>query len=189
MFINKDAVEYIKSDYYRYTGKKSSFIKIIIYLLIARNHCFNYLFWLRLASKKNCLSHLATFVHNRLSVKYGIHIPVTTNIGYGFYIGHGVSIVINGQTKIGNNVNISQFLSIGSNKDTPATIGDNVYIGPHVCIVEDVKIGSNVTIGAGAVIVNDVTDWSTVVGVPAKNIGINKHPEYIKNRWSFNSVG
>ena len=52
MFINKDAVEYIKSDYYRYTGKKSSFIKIIIYLLIARNHCFNYLFWLRLASKK-----------------------------------------------------------------------------------------------------------------------------------------
>jgi hypothetical protein len=29
---------------------------------------------------------------------------VTTKIGYGFYIGHGVGVVINGGTTIGNNV-------------------------------------------------------------------------------------
>ena len=46
--------------------------------------------------------------------------------------------MINGKTIIGNNVNVSQFLSIGSTKGTPATIGDNVYIGPNVCVVEDV---------------------------------------------------
>ena len=71
---------------------------------------------------------------------------------------------------IGNNCNVSQFLSIGTNKRTPATIGDNVYIGPNVCIVEDVKIGNNVTIGAGAVVTKDIPDNATTAGVPAKVI-------------------
>lgn len=181
--VDKSIVDYIKSDFYRYTGRKVSLLRIIVYLFRGHNHCFNYLFWLRLASKKSLISGFASFMHNRLSDKYGIQIPACTKIGYGFYIGHGVGIVINGGTIIGNNVNISQFLSIGTNKETPAIIGDNVYIGPHVCIVEDVIIGNNVTIGAGAVVVRNVPNNVTVVGVPAKVIGENKHPEYINNRW------
>lgn len=74
-------------------------------------------------------------------------------LGYGFYIEHGVAIVINPQTKIGNNCNISQGLTIGSNHGAPAPIGDNVYIGPGVCIVENVTIGNNATIGVGAVVI------------------------------------
>ena len=124
-------------------------------------------------------------MHKHLTTKYGIQIPRTTKIGYGFYIGHGIGIIINGKTVIGNNVNISQFLSIGSNKGTPAVIGDNVYIGPNVCIVEDVRIGNNTTIGAGAVVVKDAPDNTTVVGCPAKIIGENKHPEYVHNRYVF----
>jgi len=112
-----------------------------------------------------------------------MQIPSVTNIGYGFLIGHGIGVVINSRTRIGNNVNISQFLSIGSFNDTPAIIGDNVYIGPHVSIVEDVIIGNNAIIGAGAVVVHDVQENSTVVGSPAKKVGENKHPEYIAFRW------
>jgi serine O-acetyltransferase len=41
--------------------------------------------------------------------------PLTTKIGYGFYMGHQRCMVINGSTIIGNNVNVSQFLNIGSN--------------------------------------------------------------------------
>ena len=104
-------------------------------------------------------------------------------IGYGLYIGHGVGIVINSGTKIGNNVNISQFLSIGTNHDTPAVIGDNVYIGPNVSIVEDVIIGNNSIVGAGSVVVHDVQENSTVVGCPAKKIGENNHPENIARPW------
>ena len=92
-------------------------------------------------------------------------------------------MVINGGTTIGNNVNISQFLSIGTNKHTPATIGDNVYIGPNVCIVEDVKIGNDTIIAAGSVVIRDIPQNSTAVGCPAKVIGKNKHPEYVHNRW------
>lgn len=93
-----------------------------------------------------------------------------TKIGEGLYIGHGIGIIINGKTNIGHHCNISQFLTIGSNKGTPAVIGDNVYIGPSVCIVEDVKIGNNVKIGAGTVVVKDIPDNCTSVGNPNRII-------------------
>lgn len=177
--------EYILSDYQRYVGRKGGVRDILLYLLFRRNHCFNYCFWLRLASRKNILYPLAILMHRRLTIKYGLQIPRSVKIGYGFYIGHGIGIVINGGTVIGNNVNVSQFLSIGTNKRTPATIGDNVYIGPNVCIVENVKIGNNSCIAAGAVVIKDVPDNTTVAGCPAKIIGENKHPEYVHNRYEL----
>ena len=177
--------KYIQSDYYRYTGKKCSPFKLFIKAVFGVNHCFRYSFWLRMSIKGRFWGVISRQLHKHYSIKYGIQIPVTTKIGYGFYIGHGVGVVINGGTTIGNNVNISQFLSIGTNKHTPATIGDNVYIGPNVCIVEDVKIGSNTTIGAGSVVIRDIPENSTAVGCPAKVIGENKAPQYIHNKWGL----
>lgn len=175
--------KYIKSDYYRYYGKISSWYKILFIALFSTNHCFRYLFWYRLTQLNGIICKIARVMHYHYSIKYGIQIPRSTKIGYGFYIGHGVGIVINQGTVIGNNVNISQFLSIGSNKKTPAIIGDNVYIGPNVCIVEDVKIGNGVIIGAGSVVTRDITTDCIAVGIPAKSIGRNNHPEYVHNRW------
>ena len=179
----KQVWKYIQSDYYRYSGKKLTPIKLFTKAVFGRNHCFRYSFWMRMANTSGLTGILAKIMHRKYTLKYGIQIPYNTKIGYGFYIGHGVGIVINGRTSIGNNVNISQFLSIGTSKRTPATIGDNVYIGPHVCIVEDVKIGSNTTIGAGSVVINNIPINSTAVGCPAKVIGENKHQEYVHNRW------
>ena len=177
--------KFIKSDYYRYKGHSAGVGAVVCYLLFGRNHCFNYSFWLRLSSTMNLFYPLARLMHKRLSVKYGIQIPRTTRIGYGLYIGHGIGIVVNGKTVIGNNVNLSQFLTIGSNEDTPATIGDNVYIGPNVCIVENVHIGDNTTIGAGAVVVKDIPDNATVAGVPAKVLNFNSPGRYIQNRYNL----
>lgn len=75
---------------------------------------------------------------------------------------------------IGRNVNLSQFTTIGSNKGKAATIGDNVYVGPGVCIVEDVTIGEGSTIGAGAVVTKNTPPHSVSVGVPAKVIRIKE---------------
>ena len=185
----KNVYRYIQSDYIRYYGSVNGggkmLIKILLAALLASNHCFAYNFWFRLASFKNPFYYLAKLKHYRLTRKYGIQIPAGTKIGYGFYIGHGVGIIINGKTIIGNNVNVSQFLSIGTTKNTPAVIGDNVYIGPNVCIVEDVRIGNNTTIGAGAVVVNDVPDNATVVGVPAKVVSYNDNSRLVHNRYSL----
>ena len=181
----KQLFAYISSDYQRYKGLRGGVKNVVMYLLLGLIHCFNYSFWLRLSSQKNLLFPLAVYMRRRLSRKYGIQIPRRCKIGYGLYIGHGIGIVINGGTVIGNNVNISQFLTIGSNKGTPAVIGDNVYIGPNVCIVEDVHIGNNATIGAGSVVVKDVPDGATVAGVPAKVISYKEPGRFIKDRYVF----
>ena len=107
--------------------------------------------------------------------------PPMTRIGYGLDIGHGMSMVINGGTIIGNNVSLSHFISIGTNHDTPAIIGDHVYIGPNSAIVEDVCIGPRVTIGAGSVVTRDIPSEATAVGSPAKVINYKNPARYIKN--------
>lgn len=183
----KEIFRYILSDYTRYYGNgggnKVSYFKAIFKALTRRNLCYTYSFWFRLASFKNPFYYLARVKHYTFSRKWGIQIPAGTRIGYGFYIGHGVGIVINGGTVIGNNCNVSQFLSIGTNKNTPATIGDNVYIGPNVCIVEDVKIGNNVTIGAGSVVTKDLPENAIAAGVPAKVINLNSNAQFINRKW------
>ena len=116
-----------------------------------------------------------------------IQIPLETKIGYGFYIGHGGPVIINGTAIIGNNCNISQFTTIGANEGKAAVIRDNVYIGPNVCIVEDVLIKDNVTIGAESVVCKNLPENATVAGNYAKVLNFNNPGRYIENRWNIDS--
>lgn len=109
----------------------------------------------------------------RLRDKYALVLPPSSNVGPGLYLGHGFGVIINGAARIGSNCNIQQYVTIGSNHHTPATVGDNVWIGPGVCIVEDVRIGDNAIIGAGTVVVHDVPADSTTVGNPNRIIKKN----------------
>ena len=174
--------EYIKSDHYRYYGGGNN-LSILLHGIVPINHCFSFLFWFRLASHSNIFKCIAKFIHSLNMVHWNIYIPAGTKIGYGFYIGHGVGMVINSRTIIGDNCNVSQFLSIGTNNNTPAVIGNNVYIGPHVSIVEDVTIEDNATIGAGAVITKSVPKNATVVGVPGRVISFDNPGRYIHNKY------
>lgn len=178
----KDCIELVRSDVYRLVNKKLSTLAIIIRIFKPLRNTF--MFWLRMSSYKGFLYPICLYMYKRACRKANIDIPPTTKIGYGFYTGHNICIVINGGTIIGNNVNLSQFLNIGTNHSTPAIIGDNVYIGPNVCIVEDVKIGNNVSIGAGAVVTKDIPADATVAGVPAKVLNYNNPGRYINNRYN-----
>ena len=92
-------------------------------------------------------------------------------------------VVCNPTAVIGSNCNLSQWVTIGSNKGCSALIGDNVYIGPGVCIVEDVKIGNNVTIGAGSVVTKDIPSNATAAGNYARVLNYRNPGRYVKNRW------
>lgn len=171
----------IKSDRYRLSGKMESSLSII--LRNFKPFSSSILFWLRLSQYKGWLFPLCRIMYARASRKAQVQIPASMKIGYGFYIGHNICMVVNGGTIIGNNVNLSQFLNIGTNHKTPAIIGDNVYIGPHVSIVEDVKIECNSSIGAGAVVTKDVPENATVAGVPAKVLNHNNPGRYVNRRY------
>lgn len=179
----KDCMTLIRSDRYKLSGKMESTLSIVFQSL--KPYKSSVLFWLRLCQYKGWLYPFCKIMCARAKRKNLVALPTRTKIGYGFTIGAqgGMCIAINGGTIIGNNVGISQFVNIGTNHKTPAIIGDNVYIGPHVCLVDDVKIGSNATIGAGAVVTKDVPENATVAGVPAKVLNYDNPARYIKNPW------
>ncbi len=174
--------KYVKSDLTRYYGKYS-FFKFVKGIFLNRTFRFQYV--LRLCQSKGLSKVFGKIFWLFNGTKKRIQISYKTQIGYGLYIGHGGPIVVNPTVKIGNNVNLSQFTTIGSNKNNAAIIGDNVYIGPNVCIIEDVKIGNNVTIGAGSVVTKSIPDNATAVGNYAKVINYNNPGRFIKNRWEI----
>lgn len=171
----------IKTDLFRYCGNFS--VGLLIKNLFSSNRSFKYSFWLRLLHSDNSVVRvLAKIMHRHLSIKYNIQIPKEVDIGPGLYLGHGSSIFINPSAKIGKNCNISHFVTIGSNHGKAAVIGDNCYIGPNVCLVEDVIVGEHVVIGAGAVVTKNIPNNTKAIGVPARNIP-NKSPKnYIQNQ-------
>lgn len=179
--------EYIKSDLFRYSGK-TSFLSATANFLY--NRSFRHQVYLRWSNEKGLkgkvgrtLYYLNRFLNKNMQISY------RCEIGYGFYIGHGGPIVVSRYTKFGNNVNISQFTTIGTNNEEGATIRNNVYIGPNVCIVGGVTIGNNVTIGAGSVVTKDIPDGATVAGNPARIVNYNQHPEFIQNVWLLSDEG
>lgn len=172
--------KYIRSDLMRYYGKCDNGTLVKAYL---GNRTFRFQCAFRLCQDTGIKKFVGRVLYKINPMKHQIQLPQMTKVGYGLYIGHGGPIVVNPYTVIGNNCNLSQFTTIGSNYDKGAVIGDNTYIGPNVCVVEDVKIGKNVTIGAGSVVTKDIPDNATVVGNYAKVINYNNPGRFVNNRW------
>jgi len=115
------------------------------------------------------LSRLISQISRSLT---GIEIHPGATIGRGFFIDHGMGVVIGETCEIGDNVLIYQGVTLGgTGKDVGKrhpTIGDNVLIGSGAKVLGPIFIGNNVKIGAGSVVLNDIPDGATAVGIPAK---------------------
>ena len=187
----KEFKKYIDSDLYRYYGQLGllTFFKAYI-----KEAGFKYTFWMRLAEylHQNPLTRFTLYIfakhwHYRLSYKFGISIPIGTDIGPGLYIGHFGTIVINGKVKMGNNCNISQGVTIGQSnrgkKQGVPILGDAVYLGPGCKVIGKIVVESNVIIGANAVVIDNISTNSVCVGIPAREvIGANNSTiGYIEN--------
>ncbi|MCK8826001.1 serine O-acetyltransferase [Fuchsiella alkaliacetigena] len=102
----------------------------------------------------------------------GIEIHPGAEIGKGFFIDHGMGVVIGETTEIGDNVTLYQGVTLGgTGKETGKrhpTLGNNVMVSAGAKVLGAMKIGDNVKVGAGAVVLDPVPENCTVVGIPGK---------------------
>lgn len=177
----------VDSDLYRITGRKSL---SDLFKQLVMGDGYKYCFWLRTceflrsrAVTKYSLYPIALLILRHYSHQLGIMIPIGTEIGSGFYIGHFGTIVVHPCVRIGRNCNISQGVTIGISGRAGArgvpVIGENVYIGPGAKLFGKIVIGNNVAIGANAVVTKDLPDHSVAVGVPARVISSNGSAGYV----------
>src|SRR5438094_7195905 len=110
----------------------------------------------------------------------GIEIHPAATIGKGFFIDHGMGVVIGETTEIGDGVTLYQGVTLGGTgkergKRHP-TIGNNVLVSVGAKVLGAIEIGDNVKIGAGSVVLRTVPPNSTVVGVPGWVVATH-HPD------------
>jgi serine O-acetyltransferase len=104
----------------------------------------------------------------------GIEIHPSAKIGTGFFIDHGMGVVIGETAEIGDYVTLFQGVTLGGTgkergKRHP-TLGNHVVVGAGAKILGGITIGDNVKIGANSVVLKPVAANSTVIGVPARVI-------------------
>lgn len=103
----------------------------------------------------------------------GIEIHPGATIGKGFFIDHGMGVVIGETTVIGDHVLMYHGATLGATgKDNSGkrhpTVGNNVIIGSGVKVLGNITIGDNSKIGSNGVVLEDIPANSTAVGIPAK---------------------
>ncbi len=102
----------------------------------------------------------------------GIEIHPGATIGTGFFIDHGMGVVIGETAEVGSNVTLYHGVTLGGTswnkgKRHP-TLEDDVVVGAGAKILGPITIGARTRIGANAVVVKDVPPDSVVVGVPGR---------------------
>jgi serine O-acetyltransferase len=115
---------------------------------------------------------LARFVSHISRWLTGIEIHPGASIGEGFFIDHGMGVVIGETAEIGNNVTLYHGVTLGGTtwnkwKRHP-TIEDDVIVGAGAAILGNIRIGKNSKIGSGSVVNREVPPNSTVVGIPGR---------------------
>jgi serine O-acetyltransferase len=104
----------------------------------------------------------------------GIEIHPGATIGSGFFIDHGMGVVIGETAEIGADVTLYHGVTLGgtslSKGKRHPTLCDRVVIGAGAKVLGAIEIGADSRIGANAVVVKSVPANSVVVGVPGQII-------------------
>jgi serine O-acetyltransferase len=102
----------------------------------------------------------------------GIEIHPGATIGPGFFIDHGMGVVIGETAEIRANVTLYHGVTLGGTswnkgKRHP-TLEDDVVVGAGAKILGPITVGARTRVGANAVVVKNVPPDSVVVGIPGR---------------------
>ena len=190
IFADKNELkECIAADLYRYSGRTDR------KALRRYKRCssgFRFTYYMRLCAytrERPLLKYtLFPFLRkkkNKASGSVGAEIYELTKIGKGLHIAHSGCIVVHTDAVLGENVCLSQGVTIGQTlkdgKVLVPVIGNRVYIAPGAKVIGGIHVGNNVAIGANAVVTHDVPDNAVVAGSPARVLHMGGAGEYVLN--------
>lgn len=118
----------------------------------------------------------------------GIEIHPGARIGPGFFIDHGMGVVIGETAEIGAQVTLYQGVTLGGiapainsaaqvHRKRHPTLGDHVIVGAGAQILGAITVGRCARVGANAVVTKDVAPGVTVTGIPARTVEQSKAEE------------
>ena len=119
------------------------------------------------------LTTLARFVSHVGRFLTGIEIHPGAKIGRGFFIDHGMGVVIGETAEIGDDCTIYQGVTLGGtslyrgSKRHP-TLGKGVVVSAGAKVLGGFSVGDGAKIGSNAVVLKEVPAGATVVGVPGR---------------------
>ncbi|MEV4580584.1 acyltransferase [Nonomuraea jabiensis] len=148
-----------------------------------------------LKAGKVFVSPLAAVYADRLRMGDHCYIAAHAYVTHDVVMGDDCTVnpyaVVRGNIVLGNAVRIGAHTSLlgfnhGTAPDRPVfrqpttskgiRIGDDVWIGSNVVVLDGVTIGDHAVVGAGAVVTKDVPPWAMVAGNPARHIRDRRSP-------------
>ncbi len=125
----------------------------------------HFLYNLRFFLLARAISQLGRFIT-------GIEIHPGAVIGRGFFIDHGMGVVIGETAVIGDNVTLFHGVTLGgTGKDKGKrhpTLEDGVVVGAGAKVMGPITLKRGAKVGANAVVLSDVPAFTTAVGIPAR---------------------
>ncbi|MCF3651538.1 serine O-acetyltransferase [Synoicihabitans lomoniglobus] len=119
---------------------------------------------------------IALHLQSSISEVCGVDIHPAAQIGAGILFDHATSIVIGETAVVEDHVSILHEVTLGGTGKARGRrhphVCRGVLIGAGAKLLGDIKIGECAKIGAGSVVLEDVNAHTTVVGVPAREVGL-----------------
>lgn len=124
---------------------------------------------------------LGRFISHSGRFLTGIEIHPAARIGQGFFVDHGMGVVVGETAEIGEGVTLYHDVTLGgvapsvdsdSQRDQKRhpTLEDGVIVGSGAQILGPITVGKGARVGANSVVTKDVPEGVTVVGIPGRAV-------------------
>ena len=99
----------------------------------------------------------------------GCEMRPEVKIGPGLFIPHPIGVIVGAGTIIGRNAVLGPRAGLGAPDDRGwPVLGDNVTMFTNSSVLGGVRVGDDVVVGAHAMVIDDVPSGTIVAGVPAR---------------------
>ena len=120
--------------------------------------------------------HLALQLQSRSAEVFAVDIHPAARLGQGILLDHGTGFVVGETAVIGDDVSILQGVTLGGTGkqcgDRHPKIGRGSLLGAGAKILGAIEVGEGAKVGAGSIVLDTVRPYTTVVGNPARPVGV-----------------